>query len=65
MITVTVPDTILDILKMPPDEAAKEFLMLAAVKAFEMGRISVHDATVLAGVAEPVFLQRLDELKIR
>ncbi len=65
MIKVTIPDTILDILRMPPEEAEKECLMLVAVKAFEMGRISVHQASVLAGVLEPEFLKRLAELAHR
>jgi predicted HTH domain antitoxin len=58
-LTVTVPDGRLSALNVPPEQAAEEVRMLAAVKLYEMGRLSSGAAAEFAGVPKPVFLERL------
>jgi Uncharacterised protein family (UPF0175) len=45
----------------PADKAADELCMLAAVKLFELGRLSSGAAAAFAGIPKPLFLQRLGE----
>lgn len=59
--TVRVPDGRLAALNVPPERAADEVRMLAAVKLYEMGRLSSGAAAEFAGVPKPVFLQRLGD----
>ena len=61
MITVTIPDITADALHVSPDAVGDELRMLAAVKHFEMGRLSSGAAAEFAGVPKPVFLQKLGE----
>lgn len=58
---VSVPDTRLAALNVPPEQAAEEVRMLAAVKLYEMGRLSTGAAAEFAGIPKPVFLQRLGD----
>lgn len=58
---VSVPDAHLAALNVPPDKAAGELRILAAVKLYEMGRLSTGAAAEFAGVPKPVFLQRLGD----
>jgi predicted HTH domain antitoxin len=58
---VSVPDARLAALKVPPGQAADEVRMLAAVKLYEMGRLSTGAAAEFAGIPKPVFLQRLGD----
>jgi len=60
-LTVRVPDHRLAALNVPPDRAGEEVRMLAAVKLYEMGRLSSGAAAEFAGVPKPVFLQRLGD----
>jgi predicted HTH domain antitoxin len=60
-LTVRVPDGRLAALNVPPERAAEEVRMLAAVKLYEMGRLSSGAAAEFAGVPKPVFLQRLGD----
>jgi len=60
-LTVTVPDGRLPALNVPPEQAAEEVRMLAAVKLYEMGRLSSGAAAEFAGVPKPVFLERLGD----
>jgi predicted HTH domain antitoxin len=59
--TITLPEITPDMLHVAPDAVADEIRMLAAVKLFELGRMSSGLAAELAGVPKPVFLQRLGE----
>ncbi|HET6883727.1 MAG TPA: UPF0175 family protein [Pirellulales bacterium] len=56
---VNVPDARLTALNVPPEQAAGELRMLAAVKLYELGRLSTGAAAEFAGIPKPVFLQRL------
>ena len=63
-ITMNLPDEAVSVLKgvMPPGQDAAEGLrFLAAIKLYEMGRISSGAAAALAGVARTLFLARLGD----
>jgi predicted HTH domain antitoxin len=58
-VTFDLPTASLLALKVQPAQAADEIRMAAAVKWYEMGRISSGAAAQLAGVARTVVLARL------
>ncbi|MCG3142681.1 MAG: hypothetical protein HDKAJFGB_04209 [Anaerolineae bacterium] len=60
-ITIEYPETILSALHLSQEDFAAEFRMLAAVKLFELGRISSGRAAELAGIPRVVFLHRLGD----
>lgn len=60
-ITMTIPDESLLALKVAPDQAGDELRMLAAVKLYDMKRVSSGAAAGLAGIPRAVFLQRLGD----
>lgn len=58
-IVVEIPETSTRSLHIAPDAVAAEVRMAAAVKLFELGRLSSGAAADLAGLPKPVFLARL------
>jgi predicted HTH domain antitoxin len=60
-ITVDIPDRSLSAMQVPAERAGDELRMLAAVKLYELGRLSSGGAADFAGVPKPVFLQRLGD----
>lgn len=58
-ITMDIPDESLLALKLSEDQAEEALRMAAAVKLFELGRLSSGAAARLAGVPGVVFLSRL------
>ena len=63
-ITLSISEEWLSALHVPAGRAADELRMLAAVKLFEMKRLSSGAAARLAGVPRVVFLQRLGDYGI-
>lgn len=60
-ITFTIPDEILQALQVDPDDLGTEMLMVAAVKLYEMGKLSSGAAAALAGIPRTVFLSSLGD----
>lgn len=58
-IVLQVPDDSLLAMKMSPDELGKELRLAAAIKLFELGKLSSGAAARLAGVPRTLFLSRL------
>ncbi len=58
-VKVEVPDEALVSLKTDPDAFSKELPLLAAVKLFELGRLSSGRAAQLAAVSRVEFLESL------
>jgi len=58
-IVLEVPEEILISLKETPEEFSKDLLMLAAVKLYQMGKLSSGRAAQLAGIPRVSFLQSL------
>jgi predicted HTH domain antitoxin len=58
-VTFEVPQHSLDALNLPRDQIAAALRMAAAVKLYEMERLSSSAAAELAGVPKPIFLARL------
>ncbi len=58
-ITLSIPDETLLALKVNPDQLGAELRLAAAVKLYELGRMSSGAAAKLAGVPRTVFLMRL------
>ena len=64
VVQIELPDEVLITLKETPEELAKEIKMLAAVKFYQMGKLSSGRAAELAGVSRVSFLQSLSQYKV-
>jgi predicted HTH domain antitoxin len=58
-IALQIPDEIPLALKIPQNYIGSELLLLAAVKLYELGRLSSGAAARLAGIPRVVFLSKL------
>jgi predicted HTH domain antitoxin len=63
-VTLEVPDETMLALRVPQERAGEELQLAAAMKLFEMGRLSAGGAAALAGLPKPAFLSRLEEYGI-
>ena len=58
-VSMELPESAFSILRMKPDDFAKEILIAAAVKWYEMEMISQSKAAELAGLSRQKFLEAL------
>jgi predicted HTH domain antitoxin len=58
-ITLSIPDETLVALKVNPEQLGGEIRLAAAVKLYEVGRISAGAAANLAGIPKTLFLTKL------
>lgn len=60
-ITLSVPEETALALNLTPEKITEEVLLAAAVKLYELGRLSSGSAANLAGIPRVVFLSKLAE----
>jgi predicted HTH domain antitoxin len=58
-VTLDVPDETLHALRVSPESLAGELRLAAAMKLYEIGRLSSGAASQLAGIPRTLFLQKL------
>jgi predicted HTH domain antitoxin len=63
-ITITVPDSILQAENIDANHFARELCVLAAVKLYELGRLSSGQAAELAGLSRVEFLITLERYRV-
>ncbi|WP_045222070.1 UPF0175 family protein [Desulfonatronum thioautotrophicum] len=63
-VTIDVPETSFSILRTTPTAFAQELRLAAAVKWYEIGRISQSKAAELAGISRAQFLTALGQFNV-
>lgn len=63
-IQIDIPEEILISLKQTPDALSREMCLLAAIKLFELGRLSSGRAAQLAGISRVEFLNILGQYQV-
>jgi predicted HTH domain antitoxin len=63
-IIIQIPDDTIMALKCLPQDIGSEIRMLAAVKLYEMGRLSSGSAARMVGISRVLFLSRLKEYNV-
>ena len=63
-IRIDIPDEVALALETETDALASQLGMAAAVKLYELGRLSSGAAAQLAGIPKPVFLARLADYNV-
>lgn len=63
-LTLSIPEQTSLALKVPPEALGSELLLAAAVKLYELGKLSSGAAAALAGIPKPVFLSKLAEFGV-
>lgn len=58
-ITLNIPEETLQALQIPPENLSSEMLLVAAIKLYELGRLSSGAAANLAGIPRSIFLTKL------
>ena len=58
-ITLSIPDETLLALKVTPEQLGHDLVLVAAVKFYELGRLSSGAAAKLAGIPRVVFLSKM------
>ena len=60
-ITLSVPEETAQALKLTPEQLARELSLTAAIKLYELGKLSSGAAAKLAGIPRLIFLSKLSE----
>lgn len=58
------PDSILETLRLTPEEFARDAKYMVAVKLVELGRISTGKAAELVGISKPAFLMEMGRYRL-
>jgi predicted HTH domain antitoxin len=64
IVQIEIPEEVLISLKKTPETIAREILILAAVKLFELGKLSSGRAAQLAGISRVEFLMLLGRYQV-
>lgn len=60
-VTLSLAEETLSALQLTPEQMGDEMRLAAAVKFYELGRLSSGAAAIMAGIPKPIFLSKLAE----